>query len=241
MAAISTLVDDFDGASKDTAKWEGTFVTVGLDAAEGFTVGGSTAQGGGSLQLSPTDSQARVIGYLSLDRTYELSNSNSYIKLKSITRGLFRFQIANFTDSGGGGLRGSGWFICWEMTRNGSNQYDVRAIWNYFGTAGTTFSANITADLADYAWLRIRDDGSDLYWESAPDVSGSPGTWTVRRQGSTSGVTRQAINDGALSLSMYNSGSITGCVADIESLSTPVVSASPVPIFRHNLVQQGIQ
>ncbi len=241
MAAISTLVDDFDDGSKDAAKWESTFVTTGLDAAESLTVGGTTAETGGSLELRPTDSAAQVMGYLSLDRTYELSSSNAYIKLKSITRGQFRFQIANFTDSGGGGLRGSGWYMCWEMTRNGSNQYDVRAIWNYFGGTGTTFSATITSALADYAWLRLRDDGSDLYWESAPDVSGSPGTWTVRRQGSTSGVTRQAINDGALSMSMYNSGSITGCVATIESLSTPVVSASSVPVYRYNLFRQGIQ
>jgi hypothetical protein len=47
------------------------------------------------------------------------------------------------------------------------------------GAVGTDSSA--TYSVSNHAWLRLRESSGTLYWDTAPDVNGEPGSWTNMR------------------------------------------------------------
>lgn len=180
MALTAELVDNFNDNSRDTGKW-----LASLSANPGFYnvptgIGGTISETGGQVSMTGAVSNTHGDGYYSQDAALDMTSSEIVLQL-----------VTMYT--------GSGQDISMVLGADqGSAQYYRAQVQNNFGTVSLIMRSNnfgdggadeggtvtITWSATDHRWLRIRHDtaaGGTIYWDTAPDSSGSPGTWTNRR------------------------------------------------------------
>jgi len=212
MAKTSTLQDAFPTGAKDTAKWAATSVPIG--PWSGRTLSGTATQTGDILELAPTDSTDCVAGYSSFDTALDLTASEIYCQVTQVDTdssvAVLRLIVA---DSGG---LNAYWTVSYNF-----GTHTVEASYSNFGSNGTAYSATYNA--TDHAWFRIRDAGSDIYWDTAPDNAGAPGTWVNRRQLSVDGGTPgtyAAMSSVEVGVFASNDGSRTGILYKVDNFNT---------------------
>jgi len=182
MALTGELVDDFNDNSLDTGKW----LSQPLGAVPGFaniatSIGGSVAETGGKAALTGATSTAGACdGYYSQDAALDMTSSEIVIDLD----GMF---VGGGTDVSFvlGGDQGSAQYYRTVVT-NSFSTLTIQFRSNNFGDAGADQggTVSITYSATDHRWLRIRHDtaaSGTIYWDTAPDDGGVPGTWTNRR------------------------------------------------------------
>jgi hypothetical protein len=165
MALISTLTDSF--LSLDGGKWATTTNT-----------GGSVTVVSGELTLNQNwDSDSVSLPYpwtgvISVSG-YEFAGSSIYCRSKKhvASSNGWMVQIVmgviNVTND-----EGVGWL---------HDDTNLRAkIWNDLGDQWEVSVGSLTYSSTDHAWLRVREASDTFYWDTAPDSSGSPGSWTER-------------------------------------------------------------
>lgn len=175
MALTATQADNFDDNTKNTSIWEDP-TTIPIFANEYSPLGGTISESGSQLNLTGAVSTGGAVqGYTSVDTALDMRGSEIVLQLVTVP-----------TAGGQGislifGASETGHVYRWQISNN-FGTVTIEAKSNNFGTAGTPFSATYSA--TDHAWLRIRQDsaaGGTVYWDTAPDSSGSPGTWVNRR------------------------------------------------------------
>ncbi|HZX94189.1 MAG TPA: hypothetical protein VFE90_06705 [Myxococcales bacterium] len=173
---VSSLSDAFAGTTVDTTKW-----TVSA-------TGGTTTEGGGSLNMAPTVSTPTTRLAVTSVSKYTLTNSQMQVKLTSVPQGSIntRFALLNSTNEDMGFWIEQGTVYCYYFV--GATEMDV-AVLTYSPTA--------------FAWMRVRHDGTTVFWETSPDGV----TWTV--QGSIA-KTSISYADAAMNLKISVSGFGTG-------------------------------
>lgn len=166
------LCDAFSGASKDTAKWTSTTILPGWEATA--TIGGSDTEGLGVVIASPTISTNAMQGRSSVLTNITLVNREMVFSMPVApnTTGAVSFGYSQTTGRSGQNIR---WLI-----DNNFGSLSIQASFSNFGSGGTQFNAAYSS--TDHYWFRIRVTGSDVFWETAPNNAGVPGTWVVRRQ-----------------------------------------------------------
>jgi len=169
MAAISTLTDSFP-SSLDTGKWSATTNT-----------GGSASVVSGELTLAQNwDSDTGVgipgdwTGVTSVNG-YEFAGSSLYCRFKPPTfssNGWMVITLFGAISATAANDEGVGWeFIDGTL---------YARIWNDIGDTWQVAVGSLTYSSTDHAWIRIREASDTFYWDTAPDSSGSPGSWTQR-------------------------------------------------------------
>ena len=179
--STDAFFDNFDDNSKDTAKWQGTADLIGPTFF--LTRGGSVAEANGRVEITTPASADGVDGYASLSTSIALAGRSMRIRMTppgtnpTTNPGHFYFVVADVTDGVGGASYWAGWNI--HFSRFGTTS--ITAQINNSGDSGTPWQ--VAYDPVDHAWLRLdfAADNSTLTYYTAPDVSGVPGTWTLRR------------------------------------------------------------
>lgn len=181
MAAVATLVDNFDDNSRNASLWEDPTSSLPAWVPAFSGLGGTAVETGGAVVLTAATSTGDTgIAYESVDVTYELTGSSAYLYLASV-------PTAN-------GSQNTGFVFALAAGGAGSEKVNFR-IDNNFGTVNIYAESNAfgddgadqggtwsdTYDNTNHRWLRIREASGTIYWETAPDSGGSPGTWTARR------------------------------------------------------------
>ena len=149
---LAQLGDDFDATSVDTTRWA--------------TVYGGASQVGGRARIPCVPSA--FAGFLSA-REWKLTGSKATAKLCKV-------PAANGSSTGAASM--------WVNSATSG----TRIGWTYNPATGVLFCDNhvgfgdashtaLTYNAIDYAWLRVRESGGTVYWES----SGDGVSWTVRR------------------------------------------------------------
>lgn len=217
MAKLATIQDALTDGSK-SAVWATT--TIALGGWGSISVSGSVTEASDGAACAPTDSTECVSGYSANDTALDFTDSEVVYELVEVETGAgssaFRVVVCDEASGTNGGAR----HATWEYSYNFGTQ-TISAIYNNFGSVGTTFSATYSS--TDHRWFRIRDTGSDIYWDTAPDNgSGAPGTWTNRRQLSVDGgtpATYVALTSASLGFYAYNPGTRTGIVYKIRNIN----------------------
>jgi len=154
--ALSTLTDDF--GSEDTAKWSG------------YTSGASVS--GGELKLPATSYSATANAILSVN-AYDARAASVTVRVNGLitagTECYFTFGLQSATDPSK--------FVQWRIYQiPGSNTIETNMV------NGTAFYQGIdTYNSTNDKYFRMRVDGGNWLWETAPDSAGVPGSWTTRR------------------------------------------------------------
>lgn len=178
------LQDLFNGSSRNTTTWQATErVPYGL---AGLTLAGSDTETAGAATISPTNTGGveNYVGRASSSTSLTLVGKEMVVWLSSFSTGggvsgFFEFSWSQTATRSGNTFR-------WSI-ENDFGTVTLRALYNCFGSTGTVFSATYSA--TDHAWLRMRESGGDIYWDTAPNSGGVPGTWVNRRQRSVDGGT----------------------------------------------------
>lgn len=162
-ALLSRLVEHFDKPALDEAKW--TFTNVP-------DVGGSTAGTyditAGRLRLYGTTAYAYDSdAFLISDGAYSLLSSHVRARISANTS-LDRIEMGIRLIS----ASRTKWLML--AVAEGSFYATGRDGDNWF-----LVDSNQTYDPVNHAWFQIRESSGTVYWEAAPDVSGSPGTFSV--------------------------------------------------------------
>ena len=149
---LEQMGDDFDATSVDTSRWP--------------TVYGGASQTGGRARIPCVPSA--FAGFLSA-REWKLTGSK-------VTAKLCKVPAANGSSTGAASM--------WVNSATAG----TRIGWTYNPATGVLFCDNhvgfgdashtsLTYSPIDHAWLRVRESGGTVYWES----SGDGASWTVRR------------------------------------------------------------
>jgi hypothetical protein len=200
------LQDTFSGSSKDTSKWD---ATTRLPTWTASTLGGTDTESAGVVQITPTISATRIEGRSSVTLNYTLVGKELVVSMPSgpNTTCSVTFGYLHAANRGGTNIR-------WTIDNN-FGTVTINAQFSNFGSNGTTFSATYNA--TTHYWFRIRESGSDIYWDTAPDSGGSPGTWVNRRQLSVDGGTPG-------SYFAPNAGDVGVWVDNYNSNATPITT-----------------
>lgn len=151
MAAIQTLVDNFDDNSIDSGLW-----------STGIAAGSSITETGGQLVIAPPVS-ATGYSYMDSNATYSLVGSSVTLELAgtiSTSTGVEQIFEVMIDDNN---------YIMFFIANTGAGMRLV--------TAAADDSTYTTRDDRAMRWLRIREASGIIYWESSPDRS----SWTVQR------------------------------------------------------------
>lgn len=185
MALLETLTDTFDGTVVDTVKW---------------TAGGSVAPtvSGGTLNFNNVSfgNNSSVIS----KSQYTVQNSYILTKVSFDTpqaQQRIYFQIDNSTTSE----------AYYFQIFAGTTLYMTG-----FKPGGFILTdTNIPYNAVNHAWLRIRHDGTVLYWETSPDAV----TWTIRSQATH--------NPGACNANLYaqSGGSTPAFSVKFDNINVP--------------------
>lgn len=177
MALTGSLQDNFDDNSKDTAKWAATTVIVGYLNATGSALSGTATETGGQVVVAPSSTSNTSNGYSSFDTALDLRASSAYVKVTGTDTDESEFYLT-VADT----AFPNGSYIHWRVRREsagGGGGLTMQAFYFDFGNTGTAF--NDTWDATNDVWLRIREAAGTIYWDTAPDSSGAPGTWVNKR------------------------------------------------------------
>lgn len=183
MPSLSTLVDNFND-DEISANW-------------GDSYGG----------VSETGGQARVplvagayAGYQT-GRAWTMASATVYLKiptLPAVSTGTdvgVHFMVTSNVDGTGLGFKIN---IVTGMLRMQSNV-------DYFDPT----AVEITYSATDHLWLRLREDGINIYWDTSPDGS----TWTNRRTLATPAWVTAAVDTCALDLFCFRDAGVTDYAA----------------------------
>lgn len=169
--AIDSLTDNFDSAL-DAGKW--TPVTSSANSSVSTSGGKLVVNHYGNDGLSdPSGSQYPETGVKSA-AAYPIEGSSAYVRM---------FPYASTASDWGMVLN------LFALLNTGNHegvgfQYAKPRlyfkIWNEYqtGWADADPAASIVYDATNHAWLRLREAGGTIYWDTAPDNAGVPGTWT---------------------------------------------------------------
>lgn len=180
-SSTDAFYDNFDDNSKDAAKWMGTAQLIG--PVFFLTQAGSVAEVSGRVELTTPASADGVDGYASLSSTIDLSGRSMRIRMVPpgtnpvTTPGHFYFVVADVSDGIGGASYWGGWHI--HLSRFGTQT--ITAGFNNAGDPGTPWSDTYDSTVHTHLRLDFAADGSSMSYYTAPDVSGAPGTWVLRR------------------------------------------------------------
>ncbi|USN96735.1 MAG: hypothetical protein H6797_00855 [Candidatus Nomurabacteria bacterium] len=161
MAKASTLSETFD--SYNTLVWYRSNAT-------------NVAYTGGQLKLTPTTSYH----YLDTFTGYDLTESHYQVEfVQNCNAGNHDSITTNFT-----------------VVVDGSNSFEFEIGGGPTGSvvmreqvAGVNSETTTTYDATNFRWLRLRESGGTIYWETSPDGS----TWTIQRS-KTSSLTLASTN-----------------------------------------------
>ncbi len=215
MAKTATVDDALTDGSKG-ADWATTTVPLGNWGTR--TVSGTVTEASDGAACAPTDSTDCIVGYSTSDTALDFTESEIVFELTEVETGanesFFRVVVCDETS----GTNGTGLYAHWEYEYSFGTQ-TIRAVYNNFGSSGTAYSATYSS--TDHRWFRLRDTGSDIYWDTATDNgSGAPGTWTNRRQLSTSGApTYSGMTSASFGFFASNDGTKTGIVYKIRNVN----------------------
>lgn len=182
MASTASLQDNFDDDSRDTGIW-----LASLSAAPGFFpqavgIDGTVTETDGLVRLTGAVSNPDddCNGYYSQDAALDMTSSEMVLQLVTVPTTSGQSTLLAF-----GGDQGSAQYYRFTV-ENAFGTVNLVMRSNLSGNAGADEGGTVTItwSATDHRWLRIRHDtaaGGTIYWDTAPDNSGSPGTWTNRR------------------------------------------------------------
>lgn len=160
--SVGSLADGFPGSVLDATKWS-SFAT-GAESTSDITVSD------GDLILTPTHS-GDLFGVGSA-AAYDLVDSQAFVRIAhaaSTGQAWFTFETA-------------------LPVSNGPNVWTVDTLffactpstieWGFGGGGTSTTLGSATFDPVAHKWLRIRESGGTIYWETSPDTI----YWTVQAQ-----------------------------------------------------------
>ncbi|AEL19949.1 hypothetical protein SEA_TAPIOCA_21 [Mycobacterium phage Tapioca] len=176
MAKLDTLTDDF--TVYDPGKWT-------IDDS----VGGDIDIGDGRAAIN---TNAGIEGVFSVG-AYDLLESYAFAQFISFG---FLYPGKGFGFSlninSGGPNEDSAMFLCTESETEG--EYNLICLDGAgFGAEGTPIepvATGVTYDPAIHSWLRIRESGGTIYWETSPDTA--PLEWSVMASGAHTFTSAQA-------------------------------------------------
>ena len=167
-----TTSDNFNDGTKG-AFWAATAAAPTTYGIGGYTLAGSATEGSGVVTVNGfSASTAQYQGYSSAS-TVTLASGTS-IWVKPVPTGNITAVLALQT--------GASFFTRLEIDHLNGN---ISAANNNAGS-GSTFwgsGASVPYSSTNHAWIGLRNTGSAIEAMTAPDASGSPGTWTA--QGAT--------------------------------------------------------
>jgi hypothetical protein len=136
--AMSSLTDNFDDDSINTAKW----------AANAWA--GTVAESGSKIVLTPTNNTAYAGCELDSNERYDLTGTSAYVKVSQVANGL------NDTE-----------FILYQDANNKLNLFqEDGTIYARKVVSGTSTNTASTAyNATTMAWWQIRESGGVTYWE----------------------------------------------------------------------------
>lgn len=193
MAALSTLVDNFNTGVAPDAKWSynnnGGFGSCSLVGGElKFTFGTTLAYN------SPND--------LFSVSSFDLTGSSAYVKLvgPAVTTG----NVAG--TEGGFQIRG-GTAPTQEFV--GISQTSDNLIYFFAANSalGVFFNSSIAFNASTHAWWRIRESAGTIYWDTAPSTASNPpasGDWVNRATTSTSGLGWAGLGIASTTVRLYS-------------------------------------
>jgi hypothetical protein len=169
------ICDEFSGSSRNTTTWD---ATTRLPVWTASTLGGSEVEGSGTLIVTPTASATRIEGRSSVTQTLTLVGKEMVMSMTSgpSTTSSVTFGYMHAANRGAQNFR-------WQIGNN-FGTITIEAHYSNAGDNGTTFSATYSA--TDHVCFRIRETGSDIYWDTSP---AGCNTWTNRRRLSVDGGT----------------------------------------------------
>lgn len=194
---LSALVDDFDDDSIDTARWPNNYGGV-AESGGRFVIDCDSGQWSGLKSAAAYT----LDGSFVLLRAYPPAANTATVSYLSV---LVTTTVAG-TDAGFNIDTASGGIAF--MSRVGFSDPDA-----VFDTYSPT----------DHAWLRLRESGGTLYWETSPDGQ----AWTVRRTDDSP----TWVGDGDLALvveSHRDAG--TDNTAEVDNVNTVSAVASPAAL-----------
>lgn len=182
--AIS-LTDDFNDASKSAA-WAGTTAAPSTYGIGGYSLAGSAIEASNVLTLSGfSASTAQFNGYSSAS-TVTMGTGQS-IWVKAACTGNIGAILALQTGPS---------FFCQVLIDNlngliSANNNNSGTGTSFWGAGGT-----VSYSATDHAWVRLTNTGTQFEVHTAPDSSGTPGTWTLRGTSSAGYASPSAVTVG---------------------------------------------
>ena len=188
---VASLSDTFGGSSIDTTKWTPS------------ATAGTVAEGGGTLNMTPNTGTSSTRLYLTSVSQYSLVNSQAKVKLSSVPQGSINTQFALHKDWSPGERLGfwveQGILYCFYLVA-GAEQ-DV---------AAPTYSPT------NHVWLRIRHDGTTIFWETSADGT----NWVIQGQIAASAISYAGNPMNVMfSVSSWSSGASSSTPAKYSNLN----------------------
>ena len=188
---VEELVDRFNGVSVDTDIWE---------VYEGGSA--DVSEGAGFLKLDLPITDQVGDGEVFSKEGFSLVGTSLYARIDFTNVPDNDYTFAQFGSSTH--FTPSGLPVGWKY-KNG-NLYATYKLGGG-GSEGTPIAYNSTT----HAWFRIRESGGTVYWDTAPDNEGEPGSWTNRKSLAASSINQLFFNRVALviyrgSVGDYGSG-----------------------------------
>lgn len=195
MPSLSTLIDNFNDG------------VVGPNWGDSY---GGVAETGGQARV-PLVAGAYA-GYQT-GRAWTLAGATVYLKivtLPAVSTGTdvgVHFMVTSAVDGTGIGFKIN---MVTGMLR-------MQSTVDYFDAT----AVEITYSAVDHLWLRLREDGTNIYWDTSPDGS----TWTNRRTLATPAWVPAAVDTCALDLFCYRDAGVTDHAAydNVNTLSDGAV------------------
>lgn len=163
MASFSTLVDPFNQTTLNGSLW--TQTTAG-SATMAYNSTGAT-------MTFPAASTATTNGNIITSASYSLTNAAVYAHILNVASTstaadcIFQVNDAGFTNK-------------LVIIVEAGTIYFQKLVASVNTTVFSTTYSSTT-----HAWWRIRETSGTTFWETAPDSSGSPGSWTVQASQAT--------------------------------------------------------
>lgn len=147
---IANLFDAFDDGTIDTTKW---------------TVGGvwSAASGGACATMPSAGSSLTSVNAYSFNQSSIFIETVSYLNGAGAASGASLFRLFNSADST-------------DYVQFVINPPTNQLLMQYVENSAIISSSTITYDATTMRWLRLRESGSSVYFETSPDGT----TWTTR-------------------------------------------------------------
>ncbi len=167
--------DTFDGASKDTALWLDP--TASLPPPwTGATISGTDTQSGGAARITPTASGFNVQGRKTLAATYDLAVGQRLAMKWDPSSVAVNGMVVDL-----GFAQASNAFMRIRFERDGGSSILLTAVTFDAGSSTALSPTEVFSTIADYRWISLfKSTSTSITVQSAPDVSGSPGSWTTR-------------------------------------------------------------